>query len=99
MKIKGGIMFFKKTNIKVHTEEVQEIEGIETWMVSWNGFDCRSSTFADYVKKYQAFTDEDSAKIFIGQLEDAQKIIGISSSSIYDKDMNKIRLTKQVNGL
>lgn len=66
---------FKLFNFKIPMEESENIEGIETWIVSWIKVYAEYSLI-DSEKCYQAFTDPNAAKKFKKSIEDAHKLLG-----------------------
>jgi len=83
---------FNKKNINILTNEIQKIEAIETWMVSWKYAKSCMKNFADLEKSFQAFINKEDAENFRESLENAHKLIG----NTYNID---IKIIKQENGL
>jgi hypothetical protein len=70
--------------------ETKEIEGIETWIVSWTK---RIGEFnGDMRQCFQAFTTEDDAKALKKSLDHAHKLIGNTSGA-------RVTIEKQQTGL
>ena len=80
---------FKKL-FSITKNETEEIEGLVTWVVSWER---RYGNYSHDVEKcYQAFTDREVALQFKQSLENAFKLIGTTCG-------NKVTIKEQGVGL
>lgn len=84
---------FKKT-VLVPSEEEQELEGVETWIVRWNSWNCKWKDYhlAEKKQECQAFTNHDDALKFKEALENAYKLTKRNAG-------NEILVEKQECGL
>lgn len=79
-----------KKIFKIISNETQEVEGVETWVVCWER---RYGEFSSDVEKcYQAFTDKEMALQLKRSLDNAFKLIGTTSG-------NKVTIKNQSVGL
>lgn len=82
-------MLFKR-KIRIPTGELQEIECIDTWIVSWWKRTGEYST--DWKKCYQAFANKEDAIKLRSELNAAFKLIGDSYNTT-------VSIEKQTSGL
>lgn len=81
--------------IRIFTKDRKELHSdIDTWIVKWKTY--RGGITIDYpnVKEcYKAFTDKEEAKEYADVLNNAMKIIGITSlpdAKVYKQEVNSI---------
>ena len=78
---------FKKINIKTHTEEIKNIEAIETWVVKWITFkNCIDMAYT--IPKFQCFSSKEMAMQFAKQIDDAYNLLGARYQSVVYTEKN-----------
>lgn len=67
---------------------------IDTWVVCWTTYEARLSVEYPNVKKcYKAFTDKSEADEYAKTLNDAMKLLGITSlpnAKVYKQEVNSV---------
>jgi hypothetical protein len=87
--MEGKLMLFKR-KIRIPTGDLQEIECIDTWIVSWWK---RTGEYSySWEKCYQAFANKDEAIKLKDELKAAFKLIG-------DTYNTEVSIERQITGI
>lgn len=83
--------------IRIFSKDRKELKtDVETWIVKWTTYKCEFLSSIQYPKVkecYKAFTDKNEAEEYASALNDAMKLLGITSlpnAEVYKQDVNSI---------
>ena len=83
--------------IRIFSKDRKELKtDVETWIVKWTTYKCEFLSSIQYPKVkecYKAFTDKNEAEKYASALNDAMKLLGITSlpnAEVYKQDVNSI---------
>lgn len=83
--------------IRIFSKDRKELKtDIDTWIVKWTTYKCEFLNSVRYPKVeecYKAFTDKNEAEEYASALNDAMKLLGITSlpdAKIYKQKVNSI---------
>lgn len=81
--------------IRIFSKDRKELNSdIDTWIVEWKTYKHRYSVqFPDVKECYKAFTDKNEADEYAKALNDAMKLVGITSlpqAKVYKQEVNSI---------
>lgn len=81
--------------IRIFSKHRKELNSdIDTWIVKWKTYEYSWNVEYPKVKEcYKAFTDKDEAKEYADALNDAMKLVGITSlptAKVYKQEVNSI---------
>lgn len=81
--------------IRIFGKERKELHSdIDTWIVKWKTYTCGCDIRFPNVKEcYKAFTNKDEANEYANVLNDAMKLVGITSlpdARVYKQEVNSL---------
>ena len=81
--------------IKIFSKDRKELHSdIDTWIVKWITYEISFSIEYPKVKKcYKAFTNKEEAKEYANALNDAMRLVGITSlpnAKVYKQEVNSL---------
>lgn len=81
--------------IKIFSKDRKELHSdVDTWIVKWTTYKYSISVEYPKIKEcYKAFTDKEEAEEYANALNDAMKLVGITSlpnAKVYKQEVNSI---------